>query len=92
MATIDQYLDRAQIENACGLTPPTRETMDLPRLIKEHSLATQRMCRAFDRGEIERADGERQTAKSYADEILNRFAAVQAAVGGAHEPGVEVAA
>lgn len=72
--------ERHRNEQACWTypEPPTRQTMDLPKLIEEHSLATQRMCRAFDRGEMERATGERKTAKSYADEILNRFAAVQA--------------
>lgn len=72
--------ERHRLEHATWTYPdaPTAQTMDLPALLEEHSLATQRMCRAFDRGEIDSATHHRKYAASIVTQIMDRFGELQA--------------
>jgi hypothetical protein len=74
--TLSQRISQEQ-DNWTYPAAPTLEAMDLPRLLEEHSLATQRMCRAFDRGEIDGANHHRKIAVEIADAIQSMFAFVQ---------------
>lgn len=75
--TLPQRISQEQ-DNWTYPAAPTLESMDLPRLLEEHSLATQRMCRAFDRGEIQGANHHRKIATEIRGAIESMFAFVQA--------------
>lgn len=55
--------------------PPTRSTMTNEKLVEAHNLAVQRMVRATERKEYERADQYGETVKAYASELLRRMEA-----------------
>ena len=67
--------ERHSLEHATWTYPevPTMDDLDVSKLLEEYSLATQRMCRAFDRGDIDGATHHRLYAAEIAEKIKHQF-------------------
>lgn len=67
----ERLAEQAARENYAEPTKPVSKS--LPQLLNEFSLATQRMCRAFDRGALDCAAQHKKVTDEISRKIESRF-------------------